>query len=170
MQCLSSHYWILTPLSNIWDCLGISSSNLGEKEELFETIHSVQGGQMHVESYLPKELHVAVGMMLPGRFTNEFFVCLVCCLGVLQKKFRLLYWLGVFTTEFVVCCIVFEEQLFLCKIKILPDICKRQLTFYCETNSCLCSIQALPTLQSHTSLTWQEPRFLHRKDYGNFDY
>ena len=71
------------------DCLGISSSNLGEEEELFETIHSVQGGrvQMHVESYLPEELHVAVGMMLPASFTNESFVRLVCCLGELQMSF-----------------------------------------------------------------------------------
>ena len=79
---------------------------------------------MHVESYLPEELHVAIGMMLPASFTNESFVRLVCCLGV-------------FTTEFVVCCIVFEEQLFLCKIKILPDNCKRQINFYFETKSCL---------------------------------
>ena len=72
---------------------------------------------MHVESYLPEELHVAVGMMLPGSFTNEFFVSLVCRLGV-------------FTTEFVVCCLVFEEQLFLCKIKILPDIWRKKHSFY----------------------------------------
>ena len=67
------------------DCFGISSSNLGEEEKLFETIHSVQGGrvQMHVESYLPEELHVAVGMMLPVSSINKFFVCVVCCLGVL---------------------------------------------------------------------------------------
>ena len=72
----------------ILDCFGISSSNLGEEEKLFETIHSVQGGrvQMHVESYLPEELHVAVGMMLPGVFTNESFVRLVCCLGDLQMS------------------------------------------------------------------------------------
>ena len=42
---------------------------------------------MHVESYLPEELHVAVGMMLPASFTNEFFVHLVCCLGVIQISF-----------------------------------------------------------------------------------
>ena len=102
------------------DCFGISSSNLSEEEELFETIHSVQGGrvQMHVESYLPKELHVAVGMMLPASFTNEFFVSLVCCLGV-------------FTTEFVLCCLVYKKQLFLCKIKISPDIWrKKKHSFY----------------------------------------
>ena len=72
---------------------------------------------MHVESYLPEELHVAVGMMLPARFTNEFF----CQPSMLP---------GSFTTEFVVCCIVFEEQLFLCKIKILPDIWRKKHSFY----------------------------------------